>query len=78
MDIAAISTLAERAERLVIASEEVLDAPTVVSPKSIRLLELSEMIEVHDWAAQLRVRLARGCAADRLVEDDEVEGVESR
>lgn len=71
--MAAISILAKRADMLVMERVDDLEAPTVTSPKSILAPEVSEMIEVHDSAVQLTVRLKRGEAVER-----DPEGHESR
>ena len=72
-EIAAISTLAESADRFVIQRVEDLEAPTVTSPKSILAPEVREMTEVHDSAVQLTVRLNLGKAPAR-----DPEGADSR
>ena len=72
-EIAAISTLAESADRFVIQRVEDLEAPTVTSPKSILAPDVREMTEVHDSAVQLTVRLNLGKAPAR-----DPEGADSR
>ena len=62
LEMAAISTLADRADKFVIQSVDDLLAPTVTSPKSILAPDVKEMTEVHDSAIQLTVRLNRGVA----------------
>jgi hypothetical protein len=58
---------------LVMDNVDDLEAPTVTSPKSIFAPDVSEMMEVHDSAVQLMVRLNRGEAVER-----EPDGQESR
>ena len=72
-EIAAISTLAESAERFVMQRVEDLEAPTVTSPKSILAPDVREMTEVQDSAVQLTVLLNRDEAAAR-----DPEGADSR